>query len=224
MKDTRAEFFSNVYQNNLWGSGQSRSGEGSELAWTGDLVERLPALLRTYGVRRLLDVPCGDFHWMQTVDLDGVEYVGGDIVPQIVAVNRERYASASRSFIELDIVADALPSADMIFVRDCFIHFNNALVMEALRNIARSDIRYLCVTHDLNAARYPNGHNIELDRAQAGVNFEYRPIHFELPPYSFPPPVAALKDGDNWAEWAGVKTMAVWDVATMRTALSALGR
>lgn len=64
MKDTRAEFFSNVYQNNLWGSGQSRSGEGSELAWTGDLVEKLPALLRAHGVWRLLDVPCGDFHWM----------------------------------------------------------------------------------------------------------------------------------------------------------------
>lgn len=223
-KNARAEFFSGVYQKNLWGSGQSRSGQGSELAWTGDLVTALPVLLRTLGVRRLLDVPCGDFHWMQAIDLQGVEYIGGDIVPQIVEANQQQYGSRSRCFVELDVVADVLPSADMIFVRDCFIHFSNALVLEALRNIARSDIRYVCVTHDLNAARYPNGQNIELERTQAGVNFEYRPIHFELPPYSFPPPIAVVKDGNHWAEGAGVKTMAVWDAETIRAALSAPGR
>ncbi|WP_235180639.1 MULTISPECIES: class I SAM-dependent methyltransferase [Ralstonia] len=221
MQKARADFFSDVYQKNLWGSAQSRSGEGSELGWTSDLVEKLPILLRTHGVRCLLDVPCGDFHWMQAIDLEGVEYIGGDIVPQIVVANQERHGSASRRFIELDIVADALPSADMIFVRDCFIHFDNALVFEALHNIARSSIRYLCMTHDLNAARYPNGQNIELDRAKAGVNFEYRPIHFELPPYSFPPPAAAVKDGDHWAMSGGVKTMAVWDMAAVRATLSA---
>ncbi|HYH44625.1 MAG TPA: hypothetical protein VEG34_03005 [Thermoanaerobaculia bacterium] len=69
---------------------ESVSGVGSTLRETARLREALPGLIREEGVRSLLDIPCGDFHWMQHValDVEDVEYTGADVVPEIVAANQ----------------------------------------------------------------------------------------------------------------------------------------
>ena len=98
--------FARMYETNLWDDAESRSGTGSSLAATAQVRAGLPALFRQLGVRRLLDVPCGDFHWMAHVDLAaaGVEtYVGGDLVEAVVAANTARYATADRSFVRVDL-------------------------------------------------------------------------------------------------------------------------
>ena len=74
-------------------------------------TDALPALVKELGVRSLLDAPCGDFNWMRHVDLDGVEYTGGDVVPELVARNRELYGAAGRRFVTLDLTRDPLPPA-----------------------------------------------------------------------------------------------------------------
>lgn len=214
MPNERSDFFTRVYRENLWNNDESRSGHGSGLDYTRPLIESLPAALRSLEVSRLLDLPCGDFHWMKNVDLTGIDYVGGDIVSNLAEANNATYGSPSRQFVVLDIVKDLLPPADMVFVRDCFIHFSNALIFDALKNIARSDIRYLCTT-TLDAAHYQGVANVDLDRTQHGVNFEFRPILFEAPPFSFPPPVQKIRDdGGGTGSWRTV--MGVWEVATLR--------
>ncbi len=223
MSNERVEFFTNVYRKNLWMGSESRSGQGSAQWFTKRLAEGLPQALRKLGVSCLLDLPCGDFNWMKTVDLTGIEYIGGDIVPDLVESNRAKHGSPTRRFMMLDIAADALPLADMVFVRDCFIHFSNELVFESLRNIARSDIRYMCLS-TLSRKRYPSLLNVDLERAQHGVNFEYRPIQFEAPPYFFPEPIFEIEDGfeGSGAHW--ISTMSVWEVSTIRALLTARAR
>ncbi len=213
----RQEFFESVYRNNLWGSDESRSGQGSALWYTKRLIEALPPALRELGVSRLLDVPCGDFNWMKEVDLSGVDYIGGDIVPELVESNTAAYGSPSRRFMALDIVSDALPAADLIFIRDCFIHFSNDLVFQSLENIAKSDIKYLCVS-SISPKFHPDVINFDLDRTQAGVNFEFRPIQFRSAPFSFPPPVLELADGiEGTTDWHA--SMTIWEVETVRQVL-----
>jgi len=58
-----AGIFLAIYQANLWGSQESRSGPGSTLARAADFLPDLVALLRTLNTRVLLDAPCGDFTW-----------------------------------------------------------------------------------------------------------------------------------------------------------------
>lgn len=216
--DDRRKFFESVYKNNVWTSGESRSGKGSELWYTKRLIEELPGALHKLGVSRLLDVPCGDFNWMKEVDLAGVEYIGGDIVSELVEENAAKYGSESRKFVVLDIVGDVLPSADLLLVRDCFIHFSNDLVLQSLKNIVRSEIRYLGLS-TLPEKYYPGLVNVDLDRAQDGVNFEYRPIKFEAAPYSFPPPLMEIEDGiEGAAHWR--TNIGVWEVDTIRKLLS----
>ena len=212
MSDFRKEFFSDVFQKRKWESGESVSGHGSDTAATRTLVAALPAMFHRLSVRSLLDVPCGDFHWMRDVDLQGIDYTGGDIVPDLVARNQAGEAGrAVRGAISSQTICREV---DMVFVRDCFIHFTNDLIFQALRNIQRSGSRYLCVTHEANIGRFggPSGRNIELDRAVEGVNHEFRPISFELPPFAFGKPIDSAADR---IQGNAVTVMAVWDIAAL---------
>src|SRR5579885_1138281 len=65
------EIFSEIYRSNQWGASESVSGLGSELSATERVREELPKIVREFGVRSMLDIPCGDFHWMRQVDLSG---------------------------------------------------------------------------------------------------------------------------------------------------------
>lgn len=37
-------------------------------------------MLKKYSIKSILDIPCGDFSWMKKIELDGIEYIGADIV------------------------------------------------------------------------------------------------------------------------------------------------
>jgi hypothetical protein len=215
----RQSFFQSVYRDNLWDSGESRSGQGSELAYTATLRTELPALLQQLGVQSMLDLPCGDFNWMQHVDLSGIQYVGADIVPEIVNDNQAKFGNAQRRFICADVVEDALPEVDLIFCRDCLIHFSFRLIGSALKAMLAGKARYLLLTHDDILIRYePNGgKNQDLEAPASGVNYMYRPINFTLPPFSFPPPVHLIKEE---ALWDGYKTMALWRTEDLRQAMT----
>src|SRR5207302_8241115 len=61
--------FERIYSTNLWSDPETRSGVGSSLDSTRALRAELPKAMRSLSARTLLDVPCGDFSWMQHVDL-----------------------------------------------------------------------------------------------------------------------------------------------------------
>jgi len=217
--------FARVYETNLWSDAESRSGAGSSLAATARLRAELPALLRALGVRRLLDVPCGDFHWMAHVDLAaaGVEaYVGGDLVEEIVAANRARHAAPdrpttrdfARDFARVDLTAGPLPlvggaPADALLCRDCLVHLSYANVARVLDVVRASGVRWLVAT------TFPG-------RANADVaDGDWRPLDLERPPFAFPPPAALLvegcdEDGGAYAD----KALGAWRVADLPPALA----
>ncbi|VWB98128.1 class I SAM-dependent methyltransferase [Burkholderia lata] len=214
---TRQEFFEEVYNHNLWGSNESRSGQGSELRSVATLRQELPSMIRYLGVRSILDAPCGDYNWMQHMDLGDVHYIGGDIVPELVETNQRTYGKSNREFVRLDLVSDSLPKVDLLFCRDCLIHFSLELIEETLENVRASGIEYVMLTHDNSLARYAGiqFENVDLARTQAGVNFEFRPLNFMLPPFSFPPPRYLINEGlhDN------CKTMALWRTTDLATTI-----
>ena len=210
----RQRFFESVYRDNLWDSRESRSGQGSEVAYTAALIAELPPLFKQIGVTSIVDVPCGDFNWMRHVDLEGIKYVGADIVPEIVQANQARFGSDARRFVQADIIDGELPAADLVFCRDCMIHFSLPLIERALRNILSGPARYLMLTHDTSVERYAaaNGANVAIDDAGNGVNYLYRPLNFTLAPFFFPSPLQVINEG----QWDNCKTMALWRCDDLR--------
>lgn len=199
---TVSEIFTETYRNRYWKSRESVSGQGSELAQTVVLRAALPSLLQAYHIRSLLDVPCGDFNWMQCVDLSGIRYTGGDIVADIVAQNQLKYGAAERSFQTLDLLSDTLPQADCILVRDCLVHFSFRHIELALANIRKSRIPYLLTTS------FPEHEQNE--DIQTGF---WRPLNLQKAPFFFPEPLFCLNEGS--LEGKGLfsdKSLCLWKV------------
>ena len=113
------EIFSRYYRGNKWGGKDSVSGRGSDDDQTVIIVKALPGLCADFGISTILDIPCGDFHWMKKVDLGNMAYVGADIVGDMIASNTEQFGSNSTKFRQLDLVNDPLPRVDLVFCRDC---------------------------------------------------------------------------------------------------------
>jgi SAM-dependent methyltransferase len=201
----RTEAFDTLYRSNAWGSEESVSGMGSTLAATLILRRELPRLLRGRGVRTMLDAPCGDFNWMRHVDLNGVNYIGGDIVPELVERTAARYGSADREFRLLDILADPLPPADLFLCRDVLIHFSNEDALKLLRRAARAPIRYLLTTH------------YELCPHNADIHTGgFRPINLNLPPFNLPKPLRRI---DDFVMPFRPRSVALWSRDQLREAL-----
>lgn len=205
--------FERIYETNLWSDPDSRSGVGSNLDSTRALRERLPAALRQLDTRVLLDVPCGDFTWMERVDLSGVEYIGGDIVPLIVERNTQLHSSKDRRFMSLDLTSDRLPDADVLLCRDCLVHLSYANIGAVLANVARSSVRFLLTTS------FPGrGDNYDI------ADGDWRTLDFQAPPFSFPDPVLTIVEECQEEDGAYAdKSLVAWRVADLAR-LSRAGR
>ena len=202
--------FARIYSTNLWSDPESRSGVGSRLDSTRVLRAELPMALRKLEARVLLDVPCGDFTWMEHVDLTGIEYIGGDIVPSIVEKNQRLHTRESRRFAALDLTRDTLPDADVLLCRDCLVHLSYANIRAVLTNIARSNIRFVLMTS------FP-GRRDNYDVADG----DWRALDFQAPPFSFPEPRLAIVE--NCEEEDGSyadKSLLAWRVEDLPISFS----
>ena len=200
------ERFERIYSTNLWSDPESRSGVGSALDATRVLRAELPKALRELGTRVLLDVPCGDFTWMERVDLAGIQYIGGDIVPSIVAENQRLHESGTRRFALVDLTRDELPDADVLLCRDCLVHLCYANIRAVLANIARSNIRYVLMTS------FPGrGGNRDV---QDG---DWRTLDFQAPPFSLPEPRLAIVEQCEEEEGSYAdKSLLAWRMDDLR--------
>jgi hypothetical protein len=181
-----ADVFASIWRYNYWLSEESRSGPGSSLAQTETLRNALPQLVADYGIRRMLDAPCGDLNWMRHVLPDlNIDYVGGDIVEDIIRENRARYASHACMFESLDVTVDQLPSADLWMCRALFFHLSNTDIIKAITNYLRSDIPWVLMTNCVTDTSH-----INTDIHTGG----YRILNLLLPPFELPDPVLEIPD------------------------------
>ena len=44
----------------------------------------------------MLDIPCGDFYWMKEVDLKDIEYIGADIVDELIKKNNDKFKAVKQ--------------------------------------------------------------------------------------------------------------------------------
>jgi hypothetical protein len=140
-----ADVFTDIYNTDLWNTPESKSGRGSTLEATFTIRQQLPIIISKYSISTMLDVPCGDYNWMKEVQKD-CNYLGGDIVAEVVEKNQQLYSSETVQFKQIDITTDILPKVDLIFCKDCLQHLSYDKVKDALNNFKRSGSTYLLVT------------------------------------------------------------------------------
>lgn len=195
--------FTLIYRLRLWGHRGSVSGPGSSLGATEALRAELPVLLRELGIRRLLDAPCGDCHWIREVDLPVEQYTGCDIVQPLITDHRRHLAGPGREFFSANIITDTLPTADLILCRDCFIHLPIRDIVATLRNFRDSRSTWLLTT---------NYRRVRRNRPL--VTGLWRRINLQAPPFCFPEPVRCIEEPTPAGRDAG-KHLALWRLADL---------
>lgn len=180
MNEKLKDIFTNIYDTNLWKSEESVSGTGSEIKMTKHLINGLNNIIRRYDILSLFDAPCGDFNWMKEVNLDGLYYIGGDIVEPIINRNKETYPLYD--FRVCDITTDQLPKVDLIFTRDCLVHLNYEKINKFIENIKKSDCKYLLTTS------FENKNNVDI------VDGDWRPINLRRHPFNLINPIDVIDE------------------------------
>jgi hypothetical protein len=203
INNSAQETFKVIYDKNLWNEDESKSGIGSIETNTKKIREDLFGLFVKYKINSFIDAPCGDFNWMKTINLDKIKYIGGDIVEDLINKNKALYSNENRSFINIDITRDNLPDVDLIFVRDCLVHLNDSLIFDFIRNLKKSNIKYLLTTN------FPlTNYNYNITTGN------WRPINLHKKPYNFPKELDILweetsEGGDQYPD----KSLFLFDIS-----------
>lgn len=204
------EIFHHHYLVNEWGCKESISGPGSTIQYTENIRKEIPKLVQDLGVNVILDAPCGDYNWLRMIDWEGeITYIGSDIVKPLIERNQSLYCNKNRQFLNLDIIRDDLPRADLWLCRDCLFHLSNRNIMLVIDNFLRSDIRYLLTT------MHPH-----CDKNYDIPTGSFRYLNLQIPPYSFGKPIFHI---DDWIEGSPVKErkiLALWEREALRDTLA----
>ena len=142
--------YEKVDKNNLLVSGPG-SLPGS--VQTKNIIDNLDLFIKKNNIQSMLDMPCGDFSWMQDLikKNNSINYTGYDIVEDIISYNNKKYSKNNVSFFCKDIINEKnFDNFDLIFIRDFFIHIDNASIDVLLKNIKSSKVRFLACSNNNN--------------------------------------------------------------------------
>jgi len=212
LKNSNTErIFTDICRSNKWGGEDSISGAGSDLYQTRIIRKELPVLFGVLNISTVLDVPCGDFHWMSKLNIKGVNYTGGDIVEELIRKNREKYERANVHFEHLNLINDKLPKADLVLCRDCFVHFSFKEIFTDLQNICNSEPKFLLTTTFTDRK---DNHDI--------LTGQWRTLNLQVAPFGLPEPLEIINEectkGNGFYR---DKSLGLWKIEDVRQTLTA---
>jgi hypothetical protein len=195
--------FSYIYKVSYWKNkiDGSKSGSGSILSSTNLLISELNKFNEVNKIKSILDIPCGDWHWMNKVYLKNISYVGCDIVSDLIKDNSIKYSSNNICFLKKDLSYDALIDADLVLIRDLFVHLSNKKIFLCIKNIKKIKFKYLAITNYVNIKKNGIG----------TIDDNWRPINLRLYPFNFPQPDYVLNDSSNDGEYENYKRLFIWN-------------
>ena len=183
--------FSEIYKGNLWGDLGGGSGMGSTLEATSTTRVIVEMLVYRYGVRSLLDAPCGSSHWWPPLlrsireVIPCFRYRGVDIVASVIAASSAQWRDDElTTFAVADVSQQPLGSGyDMVLCRDALQHLPLALAVGVLANIASTHPRLLLVGSYLT----------ENDNRDVAIG-DYYPVNVVKWPFILPEPEAVFEE------------------------------
>jgi SAM-dependent methyltransferase len=198
------DIFEKIIVDNVWKIDgiNTPCGPGSTIEYTDTLRKELLNFLIKNNIQSMLDAPCGDFMWMSQINFPkDFKYVGGDISETLIKNNKENYKNFD--FCLFDITSDKFPDIDLLFCRDCLIHFSFEDIDKFFRNLVNSNIKFILLTnHRKNKFNYKDI-----------LTGDCRPINFTSAPYNFEMPIDFIDDTyANFIE----RDMCLWSIDTIK--------
>lgn len=176
-----------IYSEHLWGSNGDLfySGEGSHnQELIAPYIKSVRSFLRSLNSPiTLCDLGCGDFNIGKQLVSTVYKYIAVDIVPELIAFNRENFAYPNVEFRCLDLSKDLLPQGDCALLRQVLQHLSNSEIIEIVKKL--DDYSYVILTEHLPQGEFIankdqiSGQGIRLKR-QSGVNILKEPFGLKV--------------------------------------------
>lgn len=173
------DIFTRIFKSNAWGCKETPSGPGSTIDACSGIITKIPFWIDLHSIQTILDLGCGDFHWMSQVDLDNVEYEGYDIVKEAVDA-ASRYVASNILFHQADVLKLQIPAADLVICKDVLIHLPDSDALTLLDSIRASGSRLLAST------TAPGWNNMFRHGLKPG---EFCPLDLQAEPFSLGTPI-----------------------------------
>jgi len=165
------EVFTNIYKNNVWGKG---SGSGSDPKNTEEYRMFLQRFMKDNKVKSVVDLGCGDWQMNEHIDFTGIEYLGVEVVEQLVKDNIRKYGDSMTKFDFGDITTYKIPKCDLLLIKDVFIHWPIKKIIEFFNR--EIPAKYILVTND----NMDNHLNKDISLGS------FHPIDLSLEPFNLP--------------------------------------
>ena len=176
-----------IYEMKLWGDNNTEfySGDGSHSsAIIKPYIEVVMSFLKSFKNQiTVCDLGCGDFNIGKELVKYTKKYIAVDIVPELIAYNKEKFKETNLKFQCLDISKDELPSAECVIIRQVLQHLSNKEVLSVVCKLY--DFKYIILTEHIPDDDFvPNkdivsGQGIRLKK-QSGLNLVKPPLNLKI--------------------------------------------
>jgi SAM-dependent methyltransferase len=153
----------------------------------------LKEFVKTNNIKTILDLGCGDFNLMKHVDFKDVEYLGVDLVNELIEKNNINYGSINIKFINNKIHDyEFKDNYDLILCKDVLQHWSTQSVITFLSVI--KNYKYCLLINDYNNDEYYNKNfNVPI------LDSEYTIVDLTADPYNV--------NGEYIFEWQSCNTL-----------------
>jgi SAM-dependent methyltransferase len=142
--------FDQIYKEKRWGSEfDFNSGSGSHNPVVIDgYVQVVKNFLQGFNQKpNVIDLGCGDFVVGSNIRPFCKEYIACDIVDDLIERNKQKYKNLNVEFRCLNMVDEALPDGDIVFLRQVLQHLNNEQIKKILPKLQK--YKFLVLTEHL---------------------------------------------------------------------------
>jgi 2-polyprenyl-3-methyl-5-hydroxy-6-metoxy-1,4-benzoquinol methylase len=177
-QESNEDAFTKIYDDGAWGKdpdGQGTSGFGSKKETTSLYRAFLQKFLKTYKIRSVVDVGCGDWEFSKLINWKNIQYTGYDVVQSVIEKNQQVHGTSRIQFIHGDAVVDDLPSADLLICKDVLQHLPDEDVFKVLAKLNR--FKYCLITNDVDNHSLTSS-NTPISRGG------YRTLDLSQPPFN----------------------------------------
>lgn len=181
------QVFTDIYKINAWGSKESVSGPPSSLERTAELRVSLLSLFGDLEVQSVIDIGCGDWNWMQYVDLTDISYLGVDIVQPLIENLQKKYTNPNINFQKMNVLVDPAETADLWLARDFCCFYTPKEIQQFFQKFLESQSKFLAVTSIETRTPY-----------QETLLGSWKPLNLLAAPLELPEPMAEYDDGQQW--------------------------
>lgn len=162
--------FQDVYREDRW---SNSSGPGSLPSSTIEYRSFVESFIFANSVKTITDLGCGDWQFSRFMNWSEVNYVGLDVVPDLIERNNQLYSPSNIEF-RLSEGTESLPGGDLLIAKEMLQHLPNKLIAEYL-NVIVAKYKYALLT---NSVAPSEGTNMDIEPGQ------YRPLRLDIEPFN----------------------------------------